>query len=73
VFVVKPDQTAEQRTVESPRNFKELAVISKGINPGERVIIEGQLRVKSGTKVQIVKPGGITSTAATTTGSSNPQ
>jgi multidrug efflux system membrane fusion protein len=53
VFVVKPDSTAEQRTVEATRAFEDMTVIRAGLNPGEQVIVEGQLRVKPGTKVRI--------------------
>jgi multidrug efflux system membrane fusion protein len=55
VFVVKPDLTAEQRTVEPSRDYGDLTVIRRGVNAGERVIVEGQLRVKPGDKVQIVQ------------------
>jgi multidrug efflux system membrane fusion protein len=53
-FVVKADSTAEQRTVKSPRAWQDLAVVESGVKEGETVITEGQLRVKPGTKVQIV-------------------
>ncbi|HYI93120.1 MAG TPA: efflux RND transporter periplasmic adaptor subunit [Bryobacteraceae bacterium] len=58
VFVVKPDSTAEQRTIETVRSFDELTVIQSGLNPGEKVIVEGQLRVKPGSKVRIQQPRG---------------
>jgi multidrug efflux system membrane fusion protein len=73
VFVVKPDQTADQRTVESPRTWQNLAVVSKGVNPGERVIVEGQLRVKPGTKVQIVSRGAQSPDSSNTSASNNAQ
>ena len=47
VFVVKPDSTAEQRTFQTARTYEDLTVIEQGLNPGEQVIIEGQLRVKA--------------------------
>ncbi len=53
VFVVKPDSTAEQRTVQSARTWGDLTVIEKGVDPGEQVIVEGQLRVRPGAKVAI--------------------
>lgn len=53
-FVVKDDSTAEQRTVKSSRAWQDLAVVESGINEGETVITEGQLRVKPGVKVQVV-------------------
>jgi multidrug efflux system membrane fusion protein len=53
VFVVKPDSTAEQRTVQTDRAWQGLTVFDEGVRPGEQVIVEGQLRVKTGVKVQI--------------------
>jgi multidrug efflux system membrane fusion protein len=53
VFVVKSDSTAEQRLVQTGRAWEDLTVIQGGLNPGEQVIVEGQLRVKSGAKVSI--------------------
>jgi multidrug efflux system membrane fusion protein len=53
VFVVKPDSTAEQRTVQTARTYEDLTVIESGLNTGEQVVIEGQLRVKTGTKLRV--------------------
>ncbi len=55
VFVVKPDLTAEQRTIQSSRDYQDLTVVNSGVAPGERVIVRGQLRVQPGSKVEIVK------------------
>mgnify|MGYP000871681341 CR=1 FL=1 len=57
VFVVKPDNTAEQRTVQMTRAWQDLTVIQSGVAPGEQVIVEGQLRVRPGSKVRVVHPG----------------
>ena len=57
VFVVKPDNTAEQRPVQLARAWQDLTVIQSGVSPGEQVIVEGQLRVRPGTKVRLVQPG----------------
>jgi membrane fusion protein, multidrug efflux system len=54
VFVVNPDGTAEQRTVQPSRTWQDLTVIAGGVQAGEQVIVEGQLRVRSGAKVQVV-------------------
>jgi multidrug efflux system membrane fusion protein len=60
VFVVKPDSTAEQRIVQTDRAFEDVTVIRAGLEAGERVIVEGQLRVKPGGKVRVTndKQGG---------------
>ena len=53
VFVVKADQTAEMRPVVAGRNIGEEIVIEKGLQPGETVVTDGQLRVMPGGKVEI--------------------
>lgn len=64
VFVVNQDATAEQRTVESSRTWGNLAVIDSGVRPGERVIVEGQLRVRPGAKVRVVERSEVQSQAS---------
>jgi multidrug efflux system membrane fusion protein len=57
VFVVKKDLTVEPRNVTVARTQGALAVIAKGLEPEERVVTDGQLRLAPGSKVEI-KPGG---------------
>jgi multidrug efflux system membrane fusion protein len=57
VFVVKEDLTVEPRNVTVARTQGALAVIAKGLEPEERVVTDGQLRLAPGSKVEI-KPGG---------------
>jgi membrane fusion protein, multidrug efflux system len=52
VFVIKPDSTVESRTVEVARSFGDMAVISHGVTPGERVVTDGQLNLTPGTRVE---------------------
>lgn len=54
VFVIKDDNTAEARPVTVDRTVDGLAVISKGLSAGEKVVTDGQLRLSNGTHVQIV-------------------
>lgn len=58
VFVVKPDQTAEQRQVIATRIVGDRMVVDKGLEPGEQVVTDGQLRVVPGAKVDIVRGQG---------------
>jgi multidrug efflux system membrane fusion protein len=53
VYVVKQDATAEMRPVTTGQRQGELVVIEKGVEPGERVVTNGQLGVTPGGKVQI--------------------
>jgi multidrug efflux system membrane fusion protein len=53
VFVVKPDQTVEPRPVELGRRLAAETIVTKGVAPGERIVIDGQLRLVPGAKVEI--------------------
>jgi multidrug efflux system membrane fusion protein len=59
VFVVKADLTAEERPVTIERTTEDDAVIASGLQDGETVILDGQLRVLPGKPVSIKEgPGG---------------
>jgi len=53
VFVVKPDLTAESRLVIVSRSVDGESVVEKGLRPDERVVVDGQLRLAPGMKVEI--------------------
>jgi len=53
VYVVKQDLTAEQRPVTLGQRQGDLIVVEKGVEAGERVVINGQLGVTPGGKVHI--------------------
>jgi multidrug efflux system membrane fusion protein len=57
VYVVKADQTAEMRMVTVERLAGADAVIAKGLEPGEVVVTEGQLRVLPGRPVEVKSSG----------------
>jgi multidrug efflux system membrane fusion protein len=57
-FVITPAQTAELRTVAVERVLENELVIRDGLAPGERVVVDGHLRLTPGTKVQIKPPVG---------------
>jgi membrane fusion protein, multidrug efflux system len=57
VFVVKPDQTVESRPVAVERTLGNETVVRAGVEPGEQVVTQGQIRLVSGAKVQ-VRPAG---------------
>lgn len=58
VYVVKPDNTVEMRTVTVARTFGELAVIGAGLKAGERVVVDGQSRLFPGAPVSERGSGG---------------
>jgi len=53
VFVVKPDQTVEDRLITVDRPINSETVISKGLSAGETVVTDGQLRLVPGAKVVV--------------------
>ena len=56
VYVIKPDLSAEQRTVSLGQRQGDLIVVEKGVAAGEKVVINGQLGVTPGDKVVIEQP-----------------
>lgn len=55
VFVVNPDGTAHAVNVEVARMVESEAVISAGLKGGEKVVVDGQDRLRDGGKVSIKK------------------
>jgi len=53
VFVIKNDLTVEDRLVTAGRTFNSETVIDKGLQTGEKVVTDGQLRLVPGAKVQM--------------------
>jgi membrane fusion protein, multidrug efflux system len=51
VFVVKPDSTVEQRTITPGQRVADDVVVQKGLQVGETVVTEGQLRLEPGSRV----------------------
>jgi multidrug efflux system membrane fusion protein len=57
VYVVKPDRTVESRPVATGARVDRDMVIDQGLDPGETVVIEGQLRLAPGSRVVIRDAG----------------
>jgi len=60
VYVVQADGTAVMRPVNAPRTYRQLAVIASGIKPGDKVIVEGQIKVVPNGKVNVVRTVPVT-------------
>jgi multidrug efflux system membrane fusion protein len=56
VFVVKADRTVESRPVVTGQQLQEEMVIQSGLADGEVVVVEGQLRLAPGSRVQLTEP-----------------
>ena len=53
VFVLKEDMTVEQRVVKLGQRQDEAVVVLEGVKAGEKIVVEGQMNLYSGTKVFI--------------------
>lgn len=53
VFVVQDDSTVAQKPVAVERTQGDLAVVRGELRPGQRVVTDGQLRLRPGAKVQV--------------------
>jgi len=53
IFVIKPDSTVERRIVKLGPVRDGIAVIDAGLSTGERVVVDGQFRLKPGAKVAV--------------------
>jgi membrane fusion protein, multidrug efflux system len=53
VFVIQKDSTAATRAVTVSRTAGDYAIVNGDVQPGDRVVTDGQLRLRQGSKVQI--------------------
>lgn len=65
LYVVKDDSSAELRPVNVGQRQGDLVVINQGIKAGERVVVQGQLGVTPGGKVNVAKAGAPAGSPAT--------
>lgn len=55
-YVINKNDTVERRAVEVAAVQDGLAVVTKGLTPGERVVVEGQYRLTDGVRVKLLPP-----------------
>jgi multidrug efflux system membrane fusion protein len=53
VFIIKSNLTVEPRPIIVGRTHNDETVVEKGIQPGEKVVTDGQLRLVPGVRVEI--------------------
>jgi multidrug efflux system membrane fusion protein len=58
VYLAGPDNKAQQRPIEVALNVGDLAIIGKGVSPGESVVVEGQNQLRPGAPLQTRSGGG---------------
>jgi multidrug efflux system membrane fusion protein len=64
VYVVQPDSTVQTKPVSVERTLDDLVVLNAGVEAGESVITDGQLRLAPGSKVIVREAGQGRSRAA---------
>ena len=57
-YVVKSDQSVEQRPIKIGYSRDGVTVVEEGLRFDEVVVLDGQYKLRSGTRVQLVPPGG---------------
>src|SRR2546430_217220 len=58
VYVVKPDETVAAQPITLGPGDDRRIVVTKGLEPGQRVVTDGADRLKDGAKVRLVQSGG---------------
>ncbi len=51
-YVIQPDQTVQPRPIEVELTQGDLAIVARGLNEGEQVVVDGQSQLRPGSKVQ---------------------
>lgn len=56
VWVIRPNDTVEQRSIDVRTIDNTTAIVSKGLAAGDRIVLDGQARLDQGTHVNIRPP-----------------
>jgi membrane fusion protein, multidrug efflux system len=68
VYVVGSDQVASVRSIRIAQRVRGTALVSDGLTAGETVVVQGQYRLKPGTKIIPASPGEVPNTTTATAG-----
>jgi hypothetical protein len=68
VFVVDSTNAARMRPVLPGLQLSDLTVVRRGVNVGERVVVDGQSRLNSGSRVAVITTGADTGAASLSRG-----
>jgi membrane fusion protein, multidrug efflux system len=58
VLVVNDEGTVEERKIETTRTIGDQWLVDAGLEPGDRVIVEGSQKARPGTQVRVMDLGG---------------
>jgi multidrug efflux system membrane fusion protein len=62
-WVITADNTADQRPIEASMVDKDTVIVTRGLNPGDKVVVNGAYRLQKGTRVD-AKPQSAQQAAA---------
>jgi len=68
-FVVKNDMSVEMRKLAVGQVDKGMALIEKGLNAGERIVVDGQFKLQPGSRIKPVDTGRVEEADSPTNGS----
>ncbi len=57
-YVIKPDKTAEMRSIKIAQTENNETVVEDGLKPGEDVVVDGQYKLQPGAHVELTSPPG---------------
>ena len=57
-YVIKPDKTAEMRSIKIAQTENNETVVDDGLKPGEDVVVDGQYKLQPGAHVELSSPPG---------------
>jgi membrane fusion protein, multidrug efflux system len=55
-YLIKPDKTVEMRPIKVAQTEGNLALVDKGLKPGEQVVVDGQYKLQPGAHVELTTP-----------------
>ena len=56
-YVLKADQSVEQRPIKIDYSRDGVSVVEEGLRSGEVVVLDGQYKLRAGTRVQVTPAG----------------
>ena len=68
IYVVGDGGKADVRPVQTGQQRRDVAIVTKGLNPGETVVVQGQYRLTAGAAVVPSKPADVPSSSTATAG-----
>jgi multidrug efflux system membrane fusion protein len=72
-YVIKPDNSVEMRVIEPGQDYGGQTLVTKGLSANERVVVDGQMRLQTGSKVDTQSQDTPVQTGSNTTPATSPR